>query len=329
MHRFFALSASVAVILICSSEAANAQAVSGGTFSAPTNADPLNDPNPVAASTDTRATRLGRGSRPARPVPQPSSLSGPDLLAAAQAVATSAATNCNVSEALLLGTNAEQQPIYEATCASGPGYILLGTTPPQAVDCVILAGQADLSRSRQPDVDVVMQCKMPANTDPAKVVRTYALEAGIACTVDQGASIGRSTSGNFIYEVGCSGADGFWLEKTASGWERTSCLQVLTQNANCRFTQPAEQAATMKTLLAGSEAEACDVTRARYMGGNANGAFYEAKCASGEGYIARFDNAQVVQQIYPCSDAARIGGGCKLTAVADARPQVTPTPTGS
>jgi hypothetical protein len=125
--------------------------------------------------------------------------------------------------------------------------------PEAACDCVILAGQADLDRSRDPAADVGLQCKIPVNADVARVVRAYAQEAGITCTVDQGASIGKSTAGNYIYEAGCAGADGFWLEKMPTGWQTTTCMQVITQSAGCKFTQPAEQAATMKAMLAGNK----------------------------------------------------------------------------
>ena len=280
------------------------------------------DPLDVTVRTNTRAGRLGASSTPRRGRNTPAAASTPEaLIISAQAIATAASAACQVTEATLLGVNAEQQPIYEAACATGPGYILISTTPPQAVDCVILAGQADLDRSRDPAADVGLQCKIPVNADVTKVVRAYAQEAGITCTIDQGASIGKSTAGNFIYEVGCTEADGFWLEKSPTGWQVTTCMQVITQSAGCKFTQPAEQAATLKTMLAGSAAASCDVTEARYMGANSNGAFYEAKCGADGGYIVRFDTERVVQQVYPCADAARIGGGCKLTTVAATAPE--------
>lgn len=261
-----------------------------------------------------------------RPAAPPTPPTPEELKGLAQTVATAASSTCVVNEAVLLGVNAEQQQIYEAACATGPGYILINSVPPQAVDCVILAGQADLDRSRDPAADVGIQCKLPANTDVARVVSAYAREANIACTVDQAASIGKSPEGNFIYEVGCKDLDGYWLEKAPAGWEKTSCLQVVTQSAGCRFTTPVEQAATVKAMLAGSDAAGCDVIEARYMGGNANGTFYEAKCGGGDGYIARFNAQQVIQQVYPCAEASRIGGGCKLTTVAAAPETTPPTP---
>ncbi len=312
------LAAIGSVILMGVAPAATAQVV-GATTQTP------QQPNTEVRGERAAGTLINRSNRPRRSA-TPTPPTAEENKTAAQATATAAGSSCQVTEASLLGVNAEQQSIHEAACASGPGYILIASTPPQAVDCVILAGQADLDRSRDPAADVGIQCKLPVNTDIARVIDGYAKEASIACTVDQGASIGKSPEGHFIYEVGCKDADGFWLEKAPAGWEKTSCLQVVTQSAACRFTTPVEQAATVKTMLAGSPAAACDVTEARYMGGNANGTFYEAKCGAGDGYIARFNAEQVVQQVYPCADAARIGGGCKLTTVAAAAEAPAPAP---
>ena len=259
---------------------------------------------------EARQERRNRNSQPATVPPTPE-----EIKAAAQLQAIAAGSTCQVSEATLLGVNAEQQPIYEAACAAGPGYILIGSTPAQAVDCVILAGQADIDRSRDPAANVGLQCVIPANADIVRVVSVYARDAGVPCAVDQGASIGKSPEGNYIYEAGCNGTDGYWIEQLPAGWEKTECLAVITQNGACRFTTPVEQAATVRTWLAGSAAAACEVTEARYMGANTNGSFYEAKCGAGDGYIARFDAGMAVQQIYPCAEAARIGGGCTLTVV--------------
>lgn len=261
------------------------------------------------------APRGQRNQRAARPGPAPTA---EQIKASAEGLLTATGTTCQVSESSLRGQIGDGQSVYEVSCATGPGYVLISSTPPQAVDCVLLSGQADISRARDPDADVGLQCLIEANKDVVKVVAGYAAEAGVKCTVDQGASVGKSSDGNVIYEAGCAGADGYWLEKTATGWNETSCLKVVSSNGKCRFTTPEEQAATVKTWFAGSAAAPCDVTEARFMGSNANGSFYEAKCAVGDGLIARFDTAMAVQQVYPCAEAERIGGGCKLTTVAAA-----------
>ncbi|WGM30394.1 hypothetical protein [Brevundimonas sp. NIBR11] len=265
-----------------------------------------------------RVQRPNRNSRPAEPTPE-------ENIQAAQAIATSASVACQVSQANFLGQTAEGAKSYEAACATGPGYILISTTPPMAVDCVLLAGQAEVDRARDPAADVGTQCVIPQNTDVVRVISAYATEAGVPCAVDQAASIGKSGAGNLIYEVGCNGLDGYWIEKLPTGWKATECAIVTTESATCRFSTVAEQVATFKSRLVGSEAAACDVTEGRYMGSNANGAFWEAKCGEGNGVIVRFNPQYAVQQVYPCETAQRIGGGCRLTIVPDA-PAVEPAP---
>ena len=267
---------------------------------------------PAARTTPTRTPRRQeRQQAPTPPTPE-------ENIAAAQAIATSASSLCQVTQANFLGLAPDGARSYEAVCATGPGYILMASTPPLAVDCVLLAGQAELDRARDPLADVGTQCAIPQNLDVVRVISAYASEAGIACVVDQGASIGKSSEGNLIYEVGCNGVDGYWLEKVGTGWKASECAIVTTQNAVCRYSTAAELVATFKTRLAGSEAASCDVTEGRYMGANANGAFWEAKCGAGNGVIVRFNPEYAVQQVYPCETAQRIGGGCRLTVVPEA-----------
>ncbi len=255
---------------------------------------------------------------PAAPTPE-------EIVAAAQAVATSAGNACQVSAASLLGQT-ETGALYEATCATGPGHIFIASTPPQVFDCVQLTSSAIVSRERDPAADVGIQCTLPANAEILPVLTTYAQSAAVPCTPDEGLAIGKAPNGNLIYEVGCAGQDGYWLEQTGTTFTKTECIQVVNQNGKCRFTTPQEQAATLKTWLAGSAAAACDVQQVRYMGGNANGSFYEAKCAAGDGYVARLNAEKAVQQTYPCTEAQRIGGGCTLTQVPAAPAAAAPTP---
>ena len=267
-----------------------------------------------------RPTRENRNSRnaPAAPTPE-------ENIAAAQGIIATTTVSCQVTQANLLGETAEGAKTYEAACATGPGYIVIGTTPAQAIDCVLLAGQAELDRARDPAAVAGTQCVIPQNADVLRVLTAYATEAGVPCAVDQGASIGKSGE-NLIYEVGCNGVDGYWLEREPTGWKKTECAIVITQNATCRYSTVAEQSATFKARLVGSEAEPCDVTQGLYMGANANGSFWEAKCAAGNGVIVRFNPEFAVQQVYPCETAQRIGGGCTLTVV-PAAPEATPPAT--
>jgi hypothetical protein len=262
--------------------------------------------NPRQEGQENRNQRNQRGRQAAAPTAEQNKTAAEGLIAATN-------STCQATEVMLRGQIGEGQTVYEAACATGPGLILITSTPPQAVDCVALAGQADIARAADPAADVGLQCQIEINKDVLRVMTQFASEAGLACTVDQGAAVGKSSAGNMVYEVGCAGADGARIEKEASGWSKTTCFQVVSAGSTCRYTTAEEQAATLKTMFAGSAAAACDVTQARFMGSNANGGFYEAKCAQGDGLIARLDNANAVQQVYPCAEAAQIGGGCKLT----------------
>lgn len=274
------------------------------------------DNQPAAVEGSSRAS-AGRQRRERRPAAAPTA---EQIQAAAQEQATLASTGCQVSEARLLGQTAEKTSVYEIACATGPGYIIESKTPPVATSCILLAHSAEAMRASDPAADPGPQCTIAANTDTQKFLREYAQRAGVACTVDQAKLLGKANDGALTYEVGCSDGPGFWIKELAGAWTKTPCIQVLAERGTCAFTTTAENAAQVKQWLAGSEAAACDVTEARLMGQNANGRFYEAKCAGADGVIARMNAENVVQQIYPCATAQRIGGGCTLTPAPAAAP---------
>lgn len=254
--------------------------------------------------------RRQRDQQPAAAAPTPE-----EIRANAQAQLTAASVTCELTEAVNPGKVGEAD-VFEVACANGPGYILMATTPPQAFDCIELAGTAAIARAADPAADVGQQCALPANQNGLQVMTAWAQGAGAACTIDQAQAIGKN-DGNMVYEIGCANADGYWLEKAASAFTLTPCVKVTSQGGTCRFTTPEEIATSFQARLAGTDAANCQVTQVRLMGGNANGEFYEAKCATeGEGFIARIDAQGATQQVYPCATAQRIGGGCTLTTVA-------------
>ncbi|WP_396595595.1 hypothetical protein [Brevundimonas sp. R86498] len=280
---------------------------------------------PAAESAPTgRIRRQNRNARPAAPAaPTPE-----ENLAAAQTLATSAGLTCQATEASLLPLLAGESRVYEAACASGPGYILIASTPPQSFDCVLLAAtQARLAAANAATPGAAaapaaagtteIRCTLPRNTDVMRVMVEYAREANLPCVPDEGGPLSKQIDGDELYEIGCEGQDGYLLQKQAAGgFKATECVRIIEAAIACQFSTSAEQAATLKARFAGNaEAAACDVTRARYMGANANGSFYEAKCAADNGVIVRFNNDFAVQQVYPCEVAQRIGGGCTMTIV--------------
>jgi hypothetical protein len=278
---------------------------------------PENQPATVEGGSRASASRQRRERRPAAPTAE-------QIKASAQEQATLANTNCQVTEAKLLGETAAKTSVYEVACAVGPGFMIESKTPPEASNCVLLAYSAAVLRSRDPAADPGPQCSIAANADTQKFLREYAVQAGVACTVDEVKVLGQASDGGIMYEAGCSDGAGFWLKQLNNAWTKTPCIQVLAENGTCAFTTTAENAGQVKAYFAGSAAAACDVTEARLMGRNANGVFYEAKCAAGDGLIARLNTENVVQQVYPCATAQQIGGGCKLTTA----PAAAPAPAG-
>lgn len=283
-------------------------AISVAPASAQEQRGPDNQPAAVEGGSRASASRQRRERAPAAPTAE-------QIMAAAQEQATLANTGCQVTEAKLLGTTAEKTSVYEVACAAGPGFMIESKTPPEASNCVLLAYSAAVLRARDPAADTGPQCTIAANTDTQKFLREYAAQAGVACTVDEVKVLGKANDGGVMYEAGCSDGAGFWLKQLNNAWTKTPCIQVLAENGACAFTTTAENAALVKSYFAGSEAASCDVTEARLMGRNANGVFYEAKCATGDGFIARLNTENIVQQVYPCATAQQVGGGCKLTIV--------------
>lgn len=262
------------------------------------------------ASERVQPQRRGRSLRrePAAPTPEQN-------LTAARTMLTTLGESCQATEANYLGQDAQRQKLYEVACAGGPGYLLLGSTPPTAMDCFELAGAAAAVRARDPEAPTGQQCALPANDNAVAVIGGWAREAGATCTVDEVLAVGKSGTGQTIYEVGCANEDGYRLERADAGWKLQDCIELATANVTCRFTTPAEQIAGFRSKLANTDAAGCDIQELRLMGHNANGRFYETKCAVGDGYIARVDTAGVTQQVYACAteQARAIGGGCTLT----------------
>jgi hypothetical protein len=172
----------------------------------------------------------------------------PSVRLDAQDLAGRAGVACEVRRAEARGIDAVGSAQFEVTCAEGPGYLLIDGARPRGLDCLSLEAANRASDGRTP------ACRIAANRNAVPVVSALAAEAGIACRVDAGAMRGRTPADGILYEVGCAGEDGYWLERTAAGWTVTACLKVTVQGGGCRFTGRAEQAASVRRWLAGGAA---------------------------------------------------------------------------
>ncbi len=230
---------------------------------------------------------------------------------AAQDLAREIGLDCEVTQAIPLGRDQTDAPHYEVSCAVGPGYRLIGGREKQAFNCLALAAQATGSGSPR-----ATTCRLPANRNGIRVVAAVAREAGLACRVDDGAMVGLSSAGLPIYEAGCAGSAGAWIEQTPGGWQVADCLTVVARGDACRFTTAAERLTTFRGWLTGDEAGRCEPTQVRYMGESPAGPLYETACREGPGFVVRLDAERTVREIVPCP-AVHVGDGCRL---AEGRP---------
>jgi len=145
---------------------------------------------------------------------------------------------CGVQAFRRVGTTPDAQSIYEAACDAGPGYILVNGEEPRATSCLVLAGGASSALRRDPAARVGAQCTLPENQNGLRVIGGWAREAGVTCRVDKAEWIGTSDAGKDVYEVGCAGSEGYWMEQAVSGWSLKGCLAVRAEGLRCRFTEP-------------------------------------------------------------------------------------------
>lgn len=231
-----------------------------------------------------------------------------------------AGVSCEVRDFKRVGMTPEAQSIYETACNSGPGYVLVNGVDPKATNCLVLAGAAAQALRRNPDARTGAQCTLPENQNGPQLISNWAREAGVTCKVDQGEWLGSSDAGFDIYEVGCDGSEGYWLEKVASGWLLRGCLQVNAEGLTCRFTEPTEQRAWMRARLAGTTAQTCDVAEIRVVGVSSQGSYYETRCSTpGEGFLVRIAGEGQAENVTSCAEARGRSTTCALTVPGAAR----------
>ena len=229
----------------------------------------------------------------------------------AQAAATAAGLNCQVSDAANPG-KAGADPVYEVACSGYPGWLVIASAQPQAFNCLAIA--ASVAAGGQAS----SQCALPANQDAAASVRSLASGLGIDCTVDAAAWVGRVPNEADRYEIGCANADGFWIETDLKGKpvRKLECLEIVAAGRECKFSTEAERASSFNARLASTPA-ACTVARVRLAGDTDTSRFYEVACDGGAGMMVSFNktSGEFVQK-YDCDVASGVAGGCKLAGAA-------------
>lgn len=235
------------------------------------------------------------------------------ILLAARDAAARAGADCQVTNAALRGEDDLGGRHYEVACRDAPGYLIVAGTRSTAYNCLLLASQNERferggSSTRQAPV-----CLLPANRNPTRHLASMAASAGMDCQVDEGRVVGLSPDGSPIYEIGCRGAIGAWIERAPRGWLVTDCLEIRSRGDVCLFTSEREEFAGFRRWLAGSRAEACAPTHLQSMGRNAAGvSYYEIACAARDPIVVSLDSGRRVTNALSCADAAHIGDGCRI-----------------
>lgn len=121
------------------------------------------------------------------------------ILLAAQDAADRAGVACRVDAAAARGRDVNGDRQYEVGCGA-PGYVIVDGPRAEATSCLMLAG------------DRAAACRLPGNRDPRRRYARMAAAAGADCVVDEGRLAGLGEGGGLIFEVGCRGPEGYWLE---------------------------------------------------------------------------------------------------------------------
>ncbi|CAN7213190.1 hypothetical protein [Brevundimonas sp. LjRoot202] len=223
---------------------------------------------------------------------------------AAQEAVDRAGVSCRVTNGVLRGRDADGATHYEVACADAPGYVVIGGPTYRAINCLAIAERGRGSGS----------CRLRENADTRRHYARIAASAGVDCVVQEGRITGVNPRQDFIYEIGCVGPSGYWLEPSADGWLVTDCLIVSSQGGECRLTSRREDREAFQSRLTGTELAGCHVAEVRAMGRGSNGSYFEVGCGSRENVVARFDPPDVFQEVIPCAEAGSIGGGCRRTS---------------
>lgn len=232
------------------------------------------------------------------------------IIDAAQTALNRARKRCRVVEAVVLGRDTDNAPVFEAACERGPGYLVVAGTPPRAVECAE-AAEGTGHRDRDPDADVVNECQLAGNGMTLERIADYARRAGVACEIDEGQVVGRHNAGTVI-EIGCRSSAGYWLTRKDGAWQRIPCFKVAGEDGVCRFTTAEETADALSARLAGTSAADCRIEETRYVGKAGDRDYLEAACSGGQGYMLEIGEEERVTNAWSCDRAATIAGGCQL-----------------
>lgn len=210
---------------------------------------------------------------------------------------------CHVTEAVPRGRDESGGRHYEVACDDAPGWLVVDSARPIAIDCLALDAQN--ARARSGAARFVPTCRLQGNRNPRRHYAAMAREAGLTCRVDGGLSLGRSPTGAPVYEIGCRDGVGAWIERGSTETVVTDCLQVRALGARCELTDTKEEAAALETWLPASLHTPCRPSAARAIGRNAQGiSYFEIGCSEGGSMVVARDEFGETLEVITCDEAA-------------------------
>lgn len=244
------------------------------------------------------------------------------------ALLTQAGISCTPSNAVWVGANKVKGEkgakdtvtnIYEVACPGALGVVIKAQegAAPEVFDCLKLQAALKLNPKQ-------LVCTLPENADLNAPLQTLATKAGLKCTVNKARFFGsNSTTKLDDYEIGCNEGGAYILVVPAPGSTRQlafeSCFSAAREGVSCEYQPKETIVAQIKTMAAGANRTACQITDAAWIGTSTTNKhdFYEIACADGKsGYMIETDGPKFLSAI-DCARASAIGGGCKMTTISE------------
>lgn len=219
---------------------------------------------------------------------------------------------CQVNDMRFMGATKSNTEFFELGCADGKsGYVIevdAGGKFVKAVTCGLA-------------VNIGGGCQFTAVEAAGGENATYTkllTGMGYPCTVEKYRPIGLDPATNReIIEMICSGKPAAQValiptDKGQKG-EVWNCARAEGRSLKCMLAPIAPTYAVMTQQITAASKE-CTVNKTRFVGASTEGSEYvEVGCAGGGALMIEYGQGlEVVKAVYNCSEAKKIGGGCKF-----------------
>lgn len=216
--------------------------------------------------------------------------------------------NCAVKDRRYVLSGKDGSNYYEVACDNGSGYMVQQNAKgdlQRVLDC----GSADFVGGGCTLTDA-----RAAQTEQASLYTRLAGKAGFPCDVTKYAPL-PTTGAKEVIELQCSNRpDGGIAIFTAQGGKVMNCVLAELEGYRCSFSKKDAVYPKLTANLKTMGKTTCVVSDARVVGKAADEGFVEVACADGlPGWVLGYPtNSEAPKEVLSCTQAANIGGGCRL-----------------